>query len=58
MLPTLASYLELTPEQIRAEINGLHLQTIQALAAKGISYGELRNALSPQFNRTIHSGPR
>lgn len=51
MLEVVTSYFELSPEAIRAEINRAHEVTIEAIAAKGVAYKDLRNALVPQRDR-------
>src|SRR5262245_55130109 len=51
MLEVISSYFELGPEAMRAEIQRAHRLTIDAIAAKGVAYGDLRNALVPQRNR-------
>src|SRR6185295_9593104 len=51
MLDVVTSEFDMSPEQVRTEIRSLHLNTVARLAAKGIDYGELRNALTPQRNR-------
>jgi hypothetical protein len=51
MLEVMASYFDLSPEAIRAEIGQAHRLTIEAIAAKGVPYGRLRNALVPRRDR-------
>lgn len=51
MLDVVTSYFEMSPEQIRREIAAMQDATIAAISAKGVDYGELRNALTPQRDR-------
>ncbi len=51
MLEVVTSYFNMTPESIRAEIAQLHRHTVEAIAAKGVPYARLRNALVPQRDR-------
>ena len=51
MLQVVTAQFKLTPAQVREEINQAHKLTIEAIAAKGVSYGELRKALTPQRDR-------
>jgi hypothetical protein len=51
MLDVVTSEFDLSPEQVRTEIRFLHSSTVAKLAAEGIDYRELRNALTPQRDR-------
>jgi hypothetical protein len=51
MLEVVSSEFNLTPEQIRQEIQRALKLTVAAIAAKGVAYSELRNALTPQRDR-------
>ncbi|MBS1676382.1 MAG: hypothetical protein JST08_03250 [Actinobacteria bacterium] len=51
MLEVVSSLFNLSPEQMRREIKAMHETTVAAIAAKGIEYGELGNALTPQRTR-------
>ena len=51
MLDVVTSYFDLSPEEVRREIWVAHKVTVDAIAAKGVPYKELRNALIPQRDR-------
>lgn len=51
LLDVMAASLALTDAQFRREITGAHAATVEALAAKGIKYADLRNPLVPQRDR-------
>jgi len=51
MLQVVTAQFNLTPAQVREEIKRAHEVTVEAIAAKGISYRELRGALTPQRDR-------
>ncbi len=51
MLDVLRDTFELSPAQMRRQIEAMHMNTISAIAAKGVDYRKLRGALTPQRKR-------
>jgi len=51
MLEVMRDHFKLSSQRLRAEIQGMHHSMIEALAAKGIEYTDLRSALVPTADR-------
>lgn len=51
MLEMTRDHFQISPQDMRSEIQWMLGKTVAILASKGIRYSELKNALTPQQNR-------